>query len=246
MRPWRKLGRVFDPTDARPWMRSYAHLPTPWLLADRIRVFFAGLDENKFGRIGYVDVEIDEPTRVIGMGEDPVLDIGPPGAFDDSGVNPSCVVELGGVPHMYYIGWQRLQRVPYALFAGMARIDHKRAVRTSAAPVLDRCDAEPFLRSATSILPRDGGGFRAWYVSADAWTNVNGNALPALLCSPRRVGRRPRMVVGRAEVHYSRGRRVRHRPAVVRVRRRKISPLVFDPLALGPVPDGLCPIRGRS
>ena len=48
---WRKLGHVYCPTGELPWARQYAHLPTPVLLdPDSIRVYFAALDEEKFGR----------------------------------------------------------------------------------------------------------------------------------------------------------------------------------------------------
>jgi hypothetical protein len=79
---------------------------------------------------------------------------------------------------MYYIGWQRSRRVPYLLFAGVAgSADGERFERVSRAPVLDRTDAEPYLRSATSVLPTDGG-YRAWYVSATGWTTVSGEPYP--------------------------------------------------------------------
>jgi predicted GH43/DUF377 family glycosyl hydrolase len=176
---WRKLGRVYAPTGDQPWARQYAHLPTPVLLEPgRIRVYFAGLDADKFGRVGFVDVDAADPTRVLRASPEPVLDLGEPGTFDDSGVNPSCLLRAGDRWRMYYIGWQRSRRVPYLLFAGLAAsTDGERFERTSRAPVLDRTDAEPFLRSATSVLAVEGG-FRAWYVSATGWTTVNGEPYP--------------------------------------------------------------------
>jgi hypothetical protein len=155
-----------------------AHLPTPELLDERtIRVHFATLDDRKYGRIGHVDVDPRDPTRVLREADEPALDLGLPGTFDDSGVNPACVVTVGGRRMLYYVGWQRVERVPYQMYAGLAEEDGPRFRRTSAAPVLDRTDAEPFLRSATSVL-FDGGRYRAWYVSARGWTEVAGKPLP--------------------------------------------------------------------
>jgi len=51
---------------------------------------------------------------------EPISDLGAPGSFDDSGVNPSCIVKNGDEKYLYYIGWQRCKRVPYMLFAGPA------------------------------------------------------------------------------------------------------------------------------
>ena len=176
---WRKLGRVYVPPGDQPWARQYAHLPTPVIRDERtIRVYFAGLDAEKYGRIGFVDVAADDPMRVFRVSPEPVLDLGEPGTFDDSGVNPSCLVRDGDRWRMYYIGWQRSRRVPYLLFAGLAEsADGEQFERVSRAPILDRTNEEPFLRSATSVLPADGG-YRTWYVSATGWTTVNGEPYP--------------------------------------------------------------------
>lgn len=176
---WRKLGHVYCPPGDRPWARRYAHLPTPVVWDERtIRVYFAGLDDEKYGRVGYVDVDATEPTRVVRASPGPVLDLGEPGTFDDCGVNPSCLVRVGDRWRTYYIGWQRGRRVPYLLFAGVAEsADGERFERWRRTPVLERTDAEPFLRSATSVLPTDDG-YRAWYVSGTGWTTVNGEPCP--------------------------------------------------------------------
>jgi len=179
---WHKLGLVYRPSSELRWASQYAHLPTPLVLdAKTIRVYFAGLDAQKFGRIGFVDVDPDRPTRVLRVSEEPALDLGEPGLFDDSGVNPSCVLRVGDRWRMYFIGWQRSHRVPYTLFAGLAEsMDGMRFERVNRTPVLERSDVEPFLRSATSVLAVDGG-FRAWYVSATGWTTVRGQPYPRYL-----------------------------------------------------------------
>ena len=176
---WRKLGLVYCPNGEVDWMRQYAHLPTPIVLEPgKIRVYFAGLDEQKFGRIGYVDVDANDPTRVLRVSREPVLDLGEPGLFDDCGVNPSSIIRIEDRLRMYYIGWQRSQQTPYSLFVGMAEsIDGTRFQRTKRTPVFERNDDEPFLRSAPFVL-QDAGKFRAWYVSAIRWTSVKGEPYP--------------------------------------------------------------------
>src|SRR5687767_14551924 len=108
---WRKLGLVYCPAGDRPWAREYAHLPTPVVMEPgRVRVYFAALDAEKFGRVGFVDVDADDPTRLLGESREPAFDLGQPGEFDDCGVNPSCVLKVGDAWRMYYIGWQRSYR----------------------------------------------------------------------------------------------------------------------------------------
>lgn len=178
---WRKGGLVYAPRGDLWWARSYATVPTAYVLDDSvIRVYFAALDEQRFGRIGYVDLDARDPSRILFETPEPVLDLGELGSFSDSGVNPSCVLDVQGKRHLYYIGWQRAERVPYMLFTGLAvSLDAGRTYQQSSrVPVLDRTDAEPFLRSAPSILQEDDL-FRAWYVSGLKWIHARGAQYPS-------------------------------------------------------------------
>lgn len=166
---WRKRGRIFVPRGDLWWARSYATMPTVEVRSEALRVYFAALDEQRHGRIGWIDVDAKDPSRILGESAEPVLDLGAPGLFDDSGVNPSCVVEVEGRSRLYYVGWQRCERVPYMIFAGLAVADGEgRFTKHQPVPVLDRTPEEPFLRSATSVL-RNDDGFQAWYVSGLGW-----------------------------------------------------------------------------
>lgn len=166
---WRKLGRVFLPDGSLWWARSYAHLPTPRIFGDTLRIYFAGLDDSRVGRIGYVEINDGDPAQYTFVTPEPVLDIGAPGLFDDSGVNPACFLDAADGPIMYYIGWHRGTTTPYALFAGAAREEPSGELRKiQRTPVLDRTKEEPFLRSAMSVL-RVGEEMHAWYVCGLGW-----------------------------------------------------------------------------
>src|SRR5262245_10441211 len=118
---WRKCGLVYRPSGEQWWARHYATLPTVELLDERtLRVYFAALDEQNYGRIGYVDLDARDPRRILAQSAEPILDLGELGSFDDCGVNASCVVKADDQRYLYYIGWQRCERVPYMLFSGLA------------------------------------------------------------------------------------------------------------------------------
>ncbi len=175
---WRKLGLVWAPPGGQPWARSHAFLPTPQLVAgSHIRVYCTVLDEEQVGRVTYVDVALDDPTRVLRVANRPVFDIGEPGAFDNDGVNASSVLDWRGRKWLYYIGWQRMLRVPYMLFGGVAHSTDvgETFVRAQRVPVLERTDDEPFSRSAPFVLA-DGDRLRMWYWSCRNWTAVAGSA----------------------------------------------------------------------
>lgn len=176
---WRKLGLVYAPSGEQWWARSYAHLPTADIVDDQtIRIYFASLDDQRYGRIGYVDVDSDNPLAIRRVGQEPLLDLGPLGCFDDSGVNPSCLITVGGKKYLYYIGWQRCERVPYMLYLGLAvSEDGEHFTRHAPTPVLERTPLEPVLRSANTVL-HENGVYRCWYVSGLDWIEWNSARYP--------------------------------------------------------------------
>lgn len=171
---WCKQGLIFAPNGEWWWARKYAMLPTVEIInAERLRIYYASLDDNKFGRIGYIDVDAHNPQHILHKPEEPILQLGPLGSFDDSGVNPSCVITINGKKHLYYIGWQLCSRVPYMLFSGLATSkDGIVFDKHSQVPILDRTNDEPYSRSAPFVLESDGI-FHMWYWSCKHWTDLN-------------------------------------------------------------------------
>lgn len=176
---WRKLGRVYCPDGVQDWARTYAILPTVMAVDDgTLRVYFASLDDRMMGRIAFLELDARDPLRITKAPAAPVLDLGLPGCFDDCGVNPSCFVERGDSRFLYYIGWQRTERVPYCLYTGCASVaEDGRLDRVSRAPLFDRTDEEPFLRSAPTVVHAEGC-YRCYYVSAHRWTTVGDRPYP--------------------------------------------------------------------
>jgi hypothetical protein len=142
-------------------------------------VYAGFLDEGLVGRVGYVDVRADCPSEVVRVSPEPVLDIGAPGCFDDSGVVPTMVLPVGDELYMYYVGVQRGTRVPYFQFVGLAVSTDGGGTfeRHSRTPVLERSDAEPFNR-AGAFVHRDGDRFRMYYAGGDRWIEHEGKPLP--------------------------------------------------------------------
>jgi hypothetical protein len=136
----------------------------------RIRVHFAARDAENRARGGYFEISEDDPTRVLRVSDTPTLDLGPLGAFDDSGVMPSSVSGIGGRQYMYYTGWTRAVTVPFSFHIGLAVSDDggERYERASLAPVLGRNRHDPFIVGAPYVR-FENGRFRMWYASATSW-----------------------------------------------------------------------------
>jgi len=169
---WEKQGLIYGPDGTSDWARHSALQPTPLLrtAAREIRIFAGFRDDDGVGRIGYVDVKADEPSKVLRASRIPVLDIGTPGAFDDNGVIPSAVVERDGQIFLFYAGYQLVRKVKFLAFGGVAisRDGGETFSRFSRAPVCDRTNDELCFRVIHTMM-FDQGKWRAWYGGGDSF-----------------------------------------------------------------------------
>jgi predicted GH43/DUF377 family glycosyl hydrolase len=177
---WRKMGRVYAPDGSRPWATKHAFPPTPhWMADGTLRLYVAFCDADTVGRLGYVDVDPADPRTVLAVSEEPLLDVGSPGAFDENGVVPTSIVPVGNALYLYYVGFQLGQKVRYYQFQGLAvsRDGGESFTRHGRVPILDRSDTELLNRTSGFVL-REDGLFKLWYVGGSEWTVVNGKPLP--------------------------------------------------------------------
>jgi hypothetical protein len=174
---WEKLGLIWQPTGTSWWNKKYGQLPVPYYIPEenKIRVFFGTACEETFCRITFVDVDADNPTHVVYEHIAPVLDIGELGTFDDSGVVPSSILKKDNDLWLYTVGYQRCGRVPYMLFAGLARSSDEGLSfqRVSQAPILPRKNTRPTGQGAPSVIFHDGI-YKMWHWFSTKWITVEG------------------------------------------------------------------------
>ena len=176
---WQKLGLVYGPDGTSDWARHSALQPTPVVLSDRIRVFCGFRDDDGVGRAGYVDVARDNPTSVLGVSENPVLDVGGPEGFDHHGVIPCAVVAVQDELWMYYAGYRRGDSVRFQAFCGLAisKDNGLTFTRHSQNPVLDKTPQETLFRAIHSVLIEDGV-WRVWYGGGSGFVAGKHKTLP--------------------------------------------------------------------
>src|SRR2546423_1859379 len=157
---WRKQGLIYGPKDrSSSWAQAWALQPTPFLRDDgRIRVFTGFRTLEGVSRVGFVDVNAENPAQVLRVSQTPALDIGVPGAFDENGVVPCAIVERDGRLFLYYAGYQLGRRVKFYVFSGLAISDDGGETfhRHRQVPVCDRTEREMFFRVIHSIMFEDG------------------------------------------------------------------------------------------
>lgn len=180
MQIWHKLGLSVRAPGVG-LLQSHAMLPSPLILTDQLRVYFAACDADLRGRVFYADLENTFPFKVIRISRDPVFSVGQAGAFDADGVNPSQIIARDGKLYMYYIGWQRISsQIPYTLLSGLAVSTDGgyNFSRVQDAPMLAPTEAEPYFRTAPFVW-QTGKQWRMLYIGGgEFFTGPGGKRLP--------------------------------------------------------------------
>lgn len=162
---WEKKGIIYGPDGSSSWAKNSTLQPTPLLIDDdTIRIFVGFRDDKGVSRVGYVDVDANNPKIIKEVSKEPVLDIGLPGTFDDNGVVPSAVVNNDGKLHLYYAGYQVGYHVRMMIYCGLAISEDggKSFQRYSKVPVLERCDSELLFRVIHSVV-KEKDRWRIYY-----------------------------------------------------------------------------------
>lgn len=176
---WRKLGWIFAPDGSVEWMASHAQVPTVLVRDDRLRVYFASRDANGRALTACLDVDREDPTRVVKVYDRPVLGFGKPGTFDEDGVMPGDCLEDGDRILMYYSGWNQKVSTPYHNATGLAVSTDGGLTfeRCFEGPVMERSPTEPYLAVTPSVL-KIGPRYRCWYISGLRWVSISGKYEP--------------------------------------------------------------------
>lgn len=179
MKPrWRRLGRIFKAEGQRPWMASHTADPVAMRLGENLyRIYFATRDASNHPSIAFVEIDIDSPTQVLRISENPVLTRGSTGFFDDNGVYPSCFIEEGGELLMLYTGRMNHENRRYGMAIGLAesRDGGLTFRRRSLAPLLDRGPHDPWAVGTPWVM-REESFWRMWYLSGIGWNDTDGTS----------------------------------------------------------------------
>jgi predicted GH43/DUF377 family glycosyl hydrolase len=172
---WNKLGKVFD-VNLLAKGKSHAQVPTVLVLEDRLRVYFSFRPKPDLSLTSIVDLDRDDPTQILDIHPEPILQLGQPGDFDEHGIMPSCVrIHPSGEIWLFYCGWSRRESIPYSNWTGIAvsrdgGITFKRKFK---GPVLDRTPNEVYSATAPFIIERNGQ-LHCWYACGIDWRIING------------------------------------------------------------------------
>ncbi len=178
---WTKHGLIYVPRGRFGWDRSHAAVPTVDVLDDRRwRIYYAARDADNRSHTSYLDVAAGDPERILHEHPQPILPLGPLGAFDDCGIMPSWIVAVDeATRYLYYIGCTTRRTVPYHNSIGLAvsRDGGRTFAKLGAGPLFGPTLHEPYFASNPCVLA-DAGHWRCWYLSCLRWEMFAGIAEP--------------------------------------------------------------------
>ncbi len=183
---WRKLGKVFDPTEIKNvgWMREFAQAPSTLIYDTFVRVYFSCRPRpDPTGQYvsysAFVDLNRANLFDIVNMSAEPILVLGDLGTFDEFGTYPTSVIRHGAEIWAYYGGWTRCESVPFDVAIGLA-ISRDNGVtfeRQGKGPLLSRDPHEPFVISGPKIR-RFGDRWYLWYIAGHKWLANDGKPEP--------------------------------------------------------------------
>lgn len=182
---WRKLGKIFDPTQHKLPGDCVQFAQSPQYLAfdDFVRIYFSTRSvDRKNGKylshIAFVDMR-NNLRDVIRVSDKTVIPLGGLGCFDEHGIFPMSVVRHGDAVYGYTCGWSRRVSVSVDTAIGLAisRDNGSTFQRIGDGPVLAASVREPYL-VGDGFVKVIGGVFHMWYIFGTAWRKLSEDAAP--------------------------------------------------------------------
>jgi len=177
---WHKKCKILDAKDlGLEWANTSILTPTPIQFNEStIRVYAGFRDGAGISRIGYIDLDYNDPTKIKNISQNPVLDIGKNGCFDDNGVILGDVIRVNENFYMYFVGFQIVAKAKFLAFSGLAiSKDGESYVRFQDTPILDRRENATMINAIHSVI-NEGKYFRIWNAEGDGWQLINGLPYP--------------------------------------------------------------------
>lgn len=182
---WRKLGKIFDPTQHKLPNDCAQFAQAPQFLAfnDFARIYFSTRSVDKkngkyLSHIAFVDMR-NNLCDVIRVSDKTVIPLGGLGCFDEHGIFPMSVMRHGDDVYGYTCGWSRRISVSVETAIGLAisRDQGRTFQRIGDGPVLAASLNEPCLVGDGFVKVIDGV-FHMWYIFGTGWNKFSMEAAP--------------------------------------------------------------------
>jgi hypothetical protein len=183
---WKKLGKAFTPQEfqGRPWIKEFAQAPATLVMEDVVRVYFScrplpDANGQYVSYTAYVDLDRQDIFKIRHVAEQPILELGGLGEFDEFGIYPVSVIRDGDIVRAYYAGWTRCESVPFnvAIGGAVSRNGGRTFTKLGNGPILSYSPDEPFVISGPKIR-RFNGQWKLFYIAGRKWKTVGARVEP--------------------------------------------------------------------
>ncbi len=172
---WKKLGKIFDPTEHKLANNcvEFAQSPQSLVFDDFVRIYFSTRQKDSKGKyISHVSfVEFDKKFKKIkNISKHTIIDRGELGCFDEHGIFPFNIFRDEKRILGYIGGWSRRVSVPIETSIGLSISinDGRTFKRIGNGPVLTSSLAEPFM-VGDPFVQKYNGLFHMWYIYGTKW-----------------------------------------------------------------------------
>ena len=173
---WKKLGKVFDPTDYKlpNKCKLFAKSPQAIVFDDFVRVYFSSTERDTndklLSRVLYADFTKDF-KKVINISKNEVIPLGKLGCFDEHGIFPFNVLKEKDKIIAFATGWTRKKSVSADGSIGYAEsMDNGETFKKyGEGPVVTSSLYEPFLIGDAFVTRFDDEIYHMWYIYGLRW-----------------------------------------------------------------------------
>ena len=172
---WRKLGKIFDPTEFRLANDcvEFAQSPQVLVFDNYVRIYFSTrkrdpVNGKYLSHIAFVDM--DKNFKVNKVSSHTVIELGKLGCYDEHGVFPLNILRGGKEIYGYIGGWSRRVSVSVDTSIGLA-ISHDKGLtfqRIGDGPVVSSSAHEPFLVGDPFVAVFEDR-YHMWYIFGIQW-----------------------------------------------------------------------------
>lgn len=181
---WKKLGKIFDPTQHQLPNGCMQFAQAPQLLEcdDFMRIYFSSRSIDKNGKylshILFVDMKKNFQD-IIQVSEKTVIPLGELGCFDEHGIFPMSILKHNDMVYGYTCGWSRRVSVSVETGIGLA-ISYDNGLsfeRKGQGPILTASIKEPCL-VGDGFVKIINGQFHMWYIFGLGWKKYTADSAP--------------------------------------------------------------------
>ena len=155
-------------------MYTHAQCPFPVDFGNFIRIYFATREKynnnmcRAFG--GFVDVDKNDLQKILRISEEPLIQLGGLGEFDEFGSMPISVIKHNDEYYLYYVGWSRRVSVPYDWQIGFAKSkDGETFEKIGKGPLFGPNTYEPYLLSTPVVYKFAEDNWHMFYHTGINW-----------------------------------------------------------------------------